>query len=66
MCGSKSLWHEALYRNPQQFCARVSENSFNLQIHVRDSPVSIGYDDRVGRKFKEIFEQRLGGSYVPR
>src|SRR5271165_2018535 len=60
MCGSESLWYEGLHRKSQQFGPPVSESSFNLRIHVRDSSVFVSDDDRVRREFKEVFEQSLG------
>src|SRR5208282_1045528 len=59
MCSSESLWHEGLHRKSQQFGPRVSENSFDLRIHLGDLSVFIGYRDRVRRKFKEVFKQSL-------
>ena len=55
MCDAVSLWHESFHGKSQQFGPRVSENSFNLGIHVHDSCVSISYDERVRRTFKEAY-----------
>ena len=51
---SKAFGNQRLDRQSQQFCARVSENSFRLRIEFNDSPVSIGDNNAIGANSKSF------------
>ena len=66
MCGSESFWHGGLHPNSHSVGPHLSENAFNLRNRARDCSVSLSYNERVRRKFKEVFEESLRGFCILR